>query len=163
MEIDLTPLDQIIEKWGIRKDFQIEILQDIQDKYNYLPSEVLIEVSKILKIPLNQIYEVATYYKAFSLEPKGRFKINICQGTACHIQGADVILDAFERELKIKIGETDKNLDFTLDTVRCIGCCGLAPVVTINQDVYAKFGPSQVKKIIEKYKKMPMKKSNEIE
>lgn len=161
MEIDLNPLDQIIEKWESRRDFLIEILQDIQDKYNYLPSEVLIEASKILDIPLNQIYEVATYYKAFSLEPKGRFKINICQGTACHVQGAEVILNAFERELEIKVGETDKNMDFTLDIVRCIGCCGLAPVVTINQDVYAKYDPSQVPKTVEKHKKMPREKSSE--
>lgn len=161
MEIDINPVNQIIEKWQRRKDFLIEILQDIQDKYNYLPSEVLIEASKILEIPLNQIYEVATYYKAFSLEPKGRFQINICQGTACHVQGAHTILNAFERELKIKIGQTDEHLDFTLDIVRCIGCCGLAPVVIINQDVHAKFDPSQVPKIIEKCKKMPLRKSRE--
>lgn len=152
-----NPLNQIIEKWQSKKDFLIEILQDIQDEYNYLPAEILTEVSKILEIPLNQIYEVATYYKAFSLKPKGRFKINICQGTACHVQGASNILDAFKRELEIKTGETDKNMYFTLDIVRCIGCCGLAPVATINQDVYAKFDPSQVSKILEKYRKEPKK------
>ena len=160
MEIDLTPINQIVEKWKIRKDFLIEILQDIQDEYNYLPKEVLAEVSNILDIPLNQIYEVATYYKAFSLSPKGRFKINICQGTACHVQGASSILSSFERELKIKIGETDKNQDFTLDGVRCIGCCGLASVVTVNQDVHAKFTPAQVPKLLEKYRRTSSKKGN---
>lgn len=161
MTTDLTPLNQIIKKWHDRKDFLIEILQDIQDKYNYLPANVLMELSKIMVIPLNQIYEAATYYKTFSLEPKGRHQINVCQGTACHIQGAAVILKALERELNIKVGETDKHLDFTLDTVRCIGCCGLAPVLTIGEDVHAKFNPSQVPRTIEKYRKMLGKRPQE--
>ena len=117
------------------------------------------DAAKMLDIPLNQIFEAATYYKAFSLAPKGRFQINICQGTACHIQGSSTLLKAFERELDIKTGETDGDLTFTLDVVRCIGCCGLAPVLTINQDVHAKLDPSRVPKIIESYKKRPREKS----
>ncbi len=155
MAMDLTKVSEIIDKWEGRKDFLIEILQDIQDVYSYLPRGVLIEVSKVLEIPLNQIYEAATYYKAFSLTPKGRFTVSVCQGTACHVQGADSVLGSFERELGIKLGGTDKNLDFTLEAVRCLGCCGLAPVVTVNQDILAKLEPSQVKKVVEKYRKMP--------
>lgn len=155
MAVDLTKVSEIIEKWEGRKDFLIEMLQDIQDGCHYLPREVLVEVSKVLQIPLNQVYEAATYYKAFSLKPKGRFTVSVCQGTACHVQGADSVLSSFERELGIKLGETDKNLDFTLDAVRCLGCCGLAPVVTVNQDIFAKVEPSQVKKVVEKYRKMP--------
>lgn len=154
MKIDLNKAHNYVEKWKSRKDFLIEILQDAQDEYRYLPSEALIELSKLLKIPLNHIYEVATYYKAFSLEPKGRFQINVCLGTACHVKGAVGVLNSFERELKIKRGETDNNADFSLDAVRCIGCCGLAPVVAINQEVHVKLNPSKVRDIIENKKSL---------
>jgi NADH-quinone oxidoreductase subunit E len=157
MAMDVSKVSRIIDKWEGRKDFLIEILQDIQDEFYYLPREVLVEVSKVLDIPLNQIYEAATYYKAFSLTPKGRFNICICQGTACHVQGADTVLSSFERELGINLGETDKNRDFTLEAVRCLGCCGLAPVVTVNKDIYAKLEPSQAGKVVEKYRKAPRK------
>jgi len=155
MAVDLTKVNQIIGKWESRKDFLIEMLQDIQDEYYYLPRDVLVEVSKVLEVPLNQVYEVATYYKAFSLTPKGRYTVSVCQGTACHVQGADTVLSSFERALRVKLGETDKNQDFTLEAVRCLGCCGLAPVVTVNKDIYAKLEPSQVLKVVDKYKKMP--------
>jgi len=152
MKADPTPLSTIMNRWQNRKDFLIEILQDIQDEYSYLPADVLRELSKKLALPLNQIYEAATYYKAFSLEPKGRYKINVCQGTACHVRGAGSILAAFERDLKIKTGETDPEREFTLDVVRCIGCCALAPVLTINDDVHAKFDPSLVPKTLKKFR-----------
>jgi NADH:ubiquinone oxidoreductase subunit E len=154
MKAELTAWESILDRWQNRKDFLIEILQDIQDEYSYLPEAVLGELSKKLDIPLNHIYEAATYYKAFSLEPKGRFKINVCQGTACHVRGASAILNSFENMLKIKTGETDENGNFTLDVVRCIGCCALAPVLTVNEDVQAKFDPSLVPEMLEKYRKM---------
>ncbi len=153
MNIDLSQIKEAIDRWGNRKDYLIEILQDLQDHYHYLPEEVLMELSKQLKVPLNQIYEVATFYKAFSLKPKGKYVINVCLGTACHVQGAVQVLGAFERELGIKVGETDKNLHFTLDSVRCIGCCGLAPVVTVNEDVHGKLTADSVTKVLERYKK----------
>lgn len=153
MEVNSELIEKILEKWQYRKDFLIEILQDIQDEYHYLPRPALIEIARHLEIPLNQIYEVATYYKAFSLEPKGRYQISICKGTACHVRGAATIQGALERELGIKLGETDKNLEFTLEAVRCLGCCGLAPVMTINQDVYGKVEASEISRIIEKYRK----------
>jgi len=154
MKAELTTWESILDRWQNRKDFLIEILQDIQDEYSYLPEAVLGELSKKLDIPLNHIYEAATYYKAFSLQPKGRFKINVCQGTACHVRGASAILNSFENMLKIKTGETDENGNFTLDVVRCIGCCALAPVLTVNEDVQAKFDPSLVPEMLEKYRKM---------
>ncbi len=153
MNIDLSQIKEAIDRWGNRKDYLIEILQDLQDHYHYLPEEVLMELSKQLKVPLNQIYEVATFYKAFSLKPKGKYVINVCLGTACHVQGAVQVLGSFERELGIKVGETDKNLHFTLDSVRCIGCCGLAPVVTVNEDVHGKLTADSVTKVLERYKK----------
>lgn len=149
MQVNLKKVDGYIEEWSSRKDFLIEILQDVQDEYRYLPMEVLIEISKYLKVPLNHIYEISTYYKAFSLEPKGKYQINVCLGTACHVKGAVGVLNSFERELRIKRGETDKNADFSLEGVRCIGCCGLAPVVAINEEVLVKLNPSKVRGIID--------------
>ncbi len=154
MHIQTTSVDEIIEKWENRKDFLIEILQDIQDEYRYLPMDVLIKVSDILEVPLNHIYEVATFYKTFSLEPKGKYCVNVCLGTACHVQGAMLLLGAFERELGLKMGETDTNKQFTLDSVRCIGCCGLAPVVTVNNDVHGKLAPDKVPQVVEQYKNL---------
>lgn len=153
MELKVEFIHKILEKWQFRKDFLIEILQDIQDEFRYLPPEALKEIARWLDIPLNQIYEVATYYKAFSLKPKGKYQISICQGTACHVKGAATVRGALERELGIKLGETDKNLEFSLEAVRCLGCCGLAPVVTVNQDIYGKLEASEIPRIIEKYRK----------
>lgn len=155
MPADTHKLKTIIQRWDGRKDFLIEMLQDIQDEYHYLPREVLVELSRVLEIPLNQVYEAATFYKAFSLTPRGRFTVSVCQGTACHVQGAEPVLRALERELDIKLNETDRNLDFTLEAVRCLGCCGLAPVVMVNNDIHPKLKPSQVKKLVEKYRQVP--------
>ncbi len=149
---------KIMESWNMRKDCLIEILHDVQEEFNYLPKEILIEISEGLEVPLANIFGIVTFYKGFSLMPRGRFWIGVCMGTACHVQGSDIILEAFERELGITVGEMDEKEDFSLDVVRCIGCCGLAPVVTVNQDIYGKFGPDQVANIIEKYRAIPKKK-----
>jgi NADH:ubiquinone oxidoreductase subunit E len=151
MEVKAELIQAILQKWQYRKDFLIEILQDVQDEFHYLPQPVLVAMARYLEIPVNQIYEAATFYKAFSLEPKGKYQVSVCKGTACHVRGAATVQGALERELGIKMGETDKNLEFTLEPVRCLGCCGLAPVITVNQDVYGKVEASEVSKIIEKY------------
>jgi len=153
MEVKAELIQAILQKWQYRKDFLIEILQDVQDEFHYLPQPVLVAMARYLEIPVNQIYEAATFYKAFSLEPKGKYQVSVCKGTACHVRGAATVQGALERELGIKMGETDKNLEFTLEPVRCLGCCGLAPVITVNQDVYGKVEASEVSKIIEKYRK----------
>ena len=153
MDIDLNRVNQIIEKWESRKDFLIEILQDVQDEYLYLPPEALAEVSNILDIPLNRVYEVATYYKAFSLKPKGKNPIQVCLGTACHVRGARLVLDTLVRELGIKEGETTTDQNFSLDIARCLGCCGIAPIVTVGKDVYGKISQSKVSGMLKKYKK----------
>jgi len=153
MSINLSPVNEAVVRWGNRKDYLIEVLQDLQDHYNYLPEEVLVELSQVLQIPLNNIFEVATFYKAFSLVPKGKYQINVCLGTACHVQGAMLLCAAFEREVGLKMGETDQKLEFTLDTVRCIGCCGLAPVVTVNKDVHGKLTSDKVANVVDIYKK----------
>jgi NADH-quinone oxidoreductase subunit E len=153
MSIDISPVNNIVKKWEIRKDFLIEILQDVQDEYTYLPREVLVEISKILDIPLNQVYEVATYYRAFSLKPKGKHPIQVCLGTACHVRGAKLVLDSLVRELHIKEGETSDDKQFSLDVARCLGCCGIAPVITVGKDVLGKVSQSKVPGILKKYRK----------
>jgi NADH:ubiquinone oxidoreductase subunit E len=153
MSIDISPVNNIVKKWEIRKDFLIEILQDVQDEYTYLPREVLVEISKILDIPLNQVYEVATYYRAFSLKPKGKHPIQVCLGTACHVRGAKLVFDSLVRELNIKEGETTDDKQFSLDVARCLGCCGIAPVITVGKDVFGKVSQSKVPVILKKYEK----------
>lgn len=146
-------LTEIIEKYGDDTHAIVAILQDIQEEYNYLPKDVLIKLSKEIDIPLSRILSVATFYKAFSLAPKGKYPINVCLGTACHVRGGARVMDKIERELGIKRGETTKDLKFSLDEVRCLGCCGLAPVMMVGKDVHGKLSASKVTPILEGYKK----------
>lgn len=142
----------IIEKWDSDKEYVIEMMQDVQDEYRHISKESLEEISNVTKTPIADLYHIATFYKAFSLEPRGKFQIQVCMGTACHVKGADRVLEAFERELNIKDGETTDDKEFTLEGVRCIGCCSLAPVITVNEEIYGEVEPAQVPKILKKYK-----------
>jgi NADH-quinone oxidoreductase subunit E len=145
-------IDKIIDKWNADPDYVIEMMQDIQDELRHTPREALEQITKQTKVPLARLYHIATFYKTFSLTPQGRHKIQVCTGTACHVKGAPNILDAFARELKIEIGKTTKDGKYTLDEVRCLGCCSLAPVVMINDDVYGDFTTNKIKSILDKYK-----------
>jgi NADH-quinone oxidoreductase subunit E len=130
----------------------VAILQDIQEKHNYLPREELRKLSKEMDIPLSRILSVATFYRAFSLTPRGKYPINFCLGTACHVRGGDRIMAKIERELGIKKGETSEDLKFSLDEVRCLGCCGLAPVMMVGKEVRGKLTESKVVPILDEYK-----------
>jgi NADH-quinone oxidoreductase subunit E len=141
----------ILDSYQRDKGMLVSILQDIQAEYNYLPEEVLVEVSQALGAPLSQVYSVATFFKAFSLEPRGRYLINVCLGTACHVRGAVKVLEAIERELDIKAGGTTKDLKFTLETVNCVGCCALGPVVIIDGEYYGQMKTDKVKVLLENY------------
>ena len=145
-------IDKIIDKWNADPDYVIEMMQDIQNELRHTPREALEQITKRTKVPLARLYHIATFYKSFSLTKQGRHKIQVCTGTACHVKGASNILDAFARELKIEIGETTEDGKYTLDEVRCLGCCSLAPVVMINDDVYGDFTTNKIKSILEKYK-----------
>ena len=131
----------------------VPLLQDINAEYGYLPEDILKYVSADLHIPLSQIYNIATFYKAFRLTPRGRYVISVCLGTACHVRGGQKILERLERDLGIKVGQTTPDLNFTLEAVRCLGCCGLAPIVTIGDDLYGKMTQAKIPKIIKKYKR----------
>jgi len=147
----LAKVGEIIARYPGRDQDVMAILNDIQDEFNYLSQEALLEVKEKLGLPLAQIYSIATFFNAFSLEPKGKYPIAICTGTACHVKGAPRILEAFQRELGITIGETTEDMQFSLEEVRCLGCCGLAPVLTIGKDLHGKVKVSQVKRLIRKY------------
>jgi NADH-quinone oxidoreductase subunit E len=150
--INEDKLTGIIEKYKDNPNATVAILQDIQEEYNYLPREVIIKISKEFNIPLSRLLSVATFYTAFSLTPRGKFQINICLGTACHVRGGARIMNKVERELGIKRGQTTEDLRFSLDEVRCLGCCGLAPVMVVGEDVHGKLSEDKVMSILDKYK-----------
>ncbi len=144
-------LDGILDQHDRAPSAIIAILQDVQDEVNYLPEGALRYVAERLGIPASKVYRLSTFYRAFSLEPRGKHLIHVCAGTACHVRGAVRIVDALERELGIRAGETDEQLEFTLETVNCLGACALGPVVVIDGEYHgqvtgAKIG-RQVKKI----------------
>ena len=129
----------------------IHILHEAQEIYGYLPLEVQQVISKETGIPLAEIYGVVTFYAQFSLKPKGQYKISVCLGTACYVKGADKVLDRIKSELNMEVGDCTEDGKFSLDACRCIGACGLAPVITINDDVYGRLVEDEVPGILAKY------------
>jgi NADH-quinone oxidoreductase subunit E len=144
-------LERILESHPKDPGAIIQVLLDIQNELYYLPKEALQRVSEHLQVPMSRIYNLATFYKAFSLLPKGKYPISVCTGTACHVQGAMKIMQQIERELNIKEGQTTEDKKFNLESVRCLGCCGLAPVVTIGKNLHGKVPPSKVQKLLKQY------------
>ena len=134
------------------RDQLIPIPQEIQGACGYLSREAVVEVGKQLNIPTSKIYGVATFYNQFRFSAQGKYHIQICRGTACHVKGSAAILDALVRELKINPGETTRDGLFSLEIVACIGACGLAPVMIVNDDVYGRMTPDQVDDVLAKYK-----------
>lgn len=151
-DIDYMELDRIIEAdFGNDKENLIMILQAIQKEYNYLPRPALAYLSTKIDVPMSKIYGVATFYSTFSLEPRGRNIISICRGTACHVRGAERVLEQIQKSLSICDGETTEDMRFTLESVRCIGCCSLGPVVKINEDMHGRIATDKVDKILKQY------------
>jgi len=144
-------VENILQKHPKDQSSIIQVLLDIQNELYYLPRDVLEYVSEYLDVPLSRTYGLATFYKAFSLKPKGKYPIAVCTGTACHVQGAVKILEQIERELKVKEGETTPDMKFSVETVRCLGCCGLAPVVTVGKNLHGKVPTSKISKILKQY------------
>ncbi|KQC08374.1 MAG: hypothetical protein APR62_04855 [Smithella sp. SDB] len=144
---------QIVKKHGGDKSGMIAVLQDIQEAFNYLPKEALKTAAKAMNVPFSRVYEAATFYTAFSLKPRGKNVVKICMGTACHVRGAAVLQDKFERTLGIKPGETTKDKKFSLETVNCVGACALGPVVVINADYHGQVTMKKIDKIIDNINK----------
>ena len=146
-------IESILEKWNHDSSCLISILLDIQDEYNYLPKETLIMVAEKLDIPLIDVYSVATFYTVFSLKPRGKHIINVCVGTACHVRGGQRILDRIQRNLSITPGETTDDNLFTLETVRCLGCCAIGPVVVVDDSYYSHVTTKMVETILDTHRK----------
>ena len=145
-------LETVISGNGHSTDGLISMLQDIQSEYHYLPEESLRHVAKSLDLPLIQVYGVATFFKAFSLKPKGKHQCAVCTGTACHVRGAPAVLDELERQLDIKSGETTEDMMFTLESVNCLGACALGPVVVVDGEYHGQMNTGKAKKMITKHK-----------
>ena len=145
VKLDLSAVNEILEKHGYKPEAIISILQDVQEVYHYLPREVFPVLSKALNMSEARIYSIATFYENFSLEPKGRFVIKVCDGTACHVRKSIPILEKLRSELGLsEKKKTTDDLNFTVETVSCLGACGLAPVLTVNDVVYPEMNPDKV-------------------
>lgn len=142
----------IIERHESDRGQLVAMLQDIQGEYHYLPKEALVKVSKVLGIPLSQVYNVATFFKAFSLKPRGKHVINVCLGTACHVRGAVRVLEKLERSLNVKSGETTTDFKFTLETVNCMGACALGPVVRVDGEYFGQMNIEKVDHMLAQFK-----------
>lgn len=145
-------LDQFIDSLPTKKGALIQVLHHAQGLFGYLPREVQLHVAKRLEVPPSKVYGVVSFYSYFTTEPKGDYKISVCLGTVCFVKGADKILEEFEKQLGIKSGETTSDLKFSLEGLRCVGACGLAPVVVVNGKVYGHVKPEQVEGILNEYK-----------
>ena len=142
---------QVLQRHQHDKALLVDVLQDIQAEIGYLPKEALQQTSRGLGVPVSRVYSVATFFKAFSLTPRGRYLINVCMGTACHVRGSDKVLAQIEQELKIMAGETTADLKFTLETVNCVGACALGPMVIVGEDYHGEMTPEGVGAVLEQY------------
>lgn len=145
-------MNSILEKYSKDKSNLIQILNEVQENYGYIPKYSQISISEYLDIPLAEIYGVITFYARFTLKPKGKYNIAVCLGTACFVKGSEKVLDKAKEILKIDVGETTEDGKFSLEATRCIGACGLAPVFTVNEEVYGKATPELMEKVIAEYK-----------
>jgi NADH-quinone oxidoreductase subunit E len=147
-----SKIKPVLEKHGNDAGMLVSILQDAQTELGYLPKEALLEIYKELNVPLTQVFSVATFFKAFSLAPRGRHQIQVCMGTACHVRGAEKILDTVERQTGIMPGENDKDLKFSLETVNCVGACALGPIIIVDGNYAGEMKIDKVKPLLENYK-----------
>jgi len=146
-------MKQILEKYkDVERDSLIPILQEVQEKEGYLSENSLVEIGELLNLPVSKIYGVATFYNQFRFQPKGKYHIQVCRGTACHVLGSANVLQELEKTLKIKNEETSRDGKFSLEIVACIGACGLAPVISVNGEFHAKVTSASIKEIIDNLK-----------
>jgi len=149
--MDIETIDRIIDKHRGEPSSLIQVLLEIQSENHWLPKEALERVAERLQVPMSRIRHIATFYKAFSLVPKGRHEVHVCMGTACHVRGAPRILDTLKDLTGILPGETDVDLKFSLETVNCLGCCALGPVMVIDGKTHGKLSPSDASTVMKTY------------
>lgn len=151
VEDSTEKVDSLIDSYADKKEQIISLLQDIQAEFNYLPQDVLVKISQKLDIPLSQVFSVATFFRAFSLKPRGRHLVTVCLGTACHVKGGQRLIDKVQRDYGIKPGETTEDMRFTLEAVNCLGCCALGPVVVVDGKYESKVTPDKLDRVLKKY------------
>jgi len=149
----IDKIDSICESFGNQEGELINVLHKSQETFGYLPAEVQEVISEKMEIPAAKVYGVVTFYSFFSMIPKGEFPVSICTGTACYVRGAETVLNEFKKQLEIEVGETSTDGMFSLSCLRCVGACGLAPVVTVGDKTYGRVAPDDVKEIISEYLK----------
>jgi NADH:ubiquinone oxidoreductase subunit E len=143
----------IVDRYGGNHDSVISILQDVQSEYHYLPEDALRAVASQLGLPLIRVYGVATFFKAFSLKPRGEHMVTVCLGTACHVRGGPGVVDEVKRRLGIEPNETTEDRGFTLETVNCLGACAVGPIMVVDGKYHGQMSPGKVKKILGEYRK----------
>ena len=146
-------MKKILDVYKVDKENLIPILNDVQEKYGYIPKIAQLEISNYLNVPMAEIYGVITFYSRFTLEPKGKYNISVCLGTACFVKGSQAILDRLKDRLKLEEGKTSKDGKFSIDTTRCVGACGIAPVFTVNDEVYGHATVKKIDEVIDKLEK----------
>ncbi len=146
-------MQELLKNYSQDKSNLIQILNEVQEKYGYIPKQAQIEISNYLNIPMAEIYGVITFYSRFTLEPKGKYNISVCLGTACFVKGSQALLDRLKERLKINEGQTTPDGKFSIDATRCVGACGLAPVFTINNEVYGKATVKKLDEVLDEYMK----------
>lgn len=146
-------LEEILNKYKKNKDNLIQILNEVQEHYGYIPSRVQLAISEYLDIPMAEIYGVITFYSRFTLKPKGKYHIAVCLGTACYVKGSSKIMDRLQERLQITSGETSKDGKFSIEATRCVGACGLAPVFTVNGEVYGKATVQKLDQVLDELSK----------
>jgi NADH-quinone oxidoreductase subunit E len=152
IEGNASRVEALIDSYIDKKEQIIALLQDIQAEFNYIPKDTLVKISQKLELPLSQVFSVATFFQAFSLKPRGRHVVTVCLGTACHVKGGQRLVDKMERDYHLKAGETTEDEKFTLETVNCLGCCALGPVVVVDGKYNSQVTPDKLDKILKEYK-----------
>jgi NADH-quinone oxidoreductase E subunit len=150
-EEKLNQVDEMLKKYRGQRSALLQALQEAQGIMGYLPLEVQKKVAEALNVTLSEVYSTITFYSFFNLKPRGKYQIRVCLGTACYVKGASKVLERLEKELGVKVGDTTNDLKFSLDACRCVGACGLAPTIIINDDVYGRLTPDKVPEILKKY------------
>jgi NADH:ubiquinone oxidoreductase subunit E len=148
---DIERVDRIVQRWSCDPEYVIEMLQDIQDLYRYIPEEALKRVAGLTGVPRGRLFHIATFYSAFSLRPRGEYRIQVCMGTTCYVKGAPEVIASLQRRLGVEEGETTSDGRFSIERVRCLGCCGLAPAVAVNGEVVGSVRPSEVGDLLARF------------
>ncbi len=158
--MDMTNIDAIITRYDKAPSALLAIMQDVQDEERYLPKEAMDRIASALQIPITRVYQMATFFESFHLEPRGKHVCTVCMGTACHVRGAQRLVEQLERDLEIDAGQTTEDLMFTIEEVNCVGACALGPLVIINGEYHGNMTSGSLQKVVKKIKKAEEKGGN---